>query len=160
MVLNLGHRGGLAEIARRLAEERGLHVTPEVIREVTRSDPDFYLAFLAESFTPADSLIHPPPGDTGLDDGVLGDGELSVLAVCLDHSGWLAGIDELAGRKAARKLGVPLLGTIGVIEHAVKSGWINEDAALDSLRRLRSAGFHCPKVLANDDLAAYLARLK
>jgi len=160
MVLNLGHRGGLAEIASRLAEERGLHVTPEVIREVTRSDPDFYLAFLAESFTPAESLIHPPPGDTGHEAGILGDGELSVLAVCLDHPGWLAGIDELDGRKAARKLGVPLLGTIGVIEHAVKSGWMDEDAALDSLRRLRVAGFHCPKVLANDDLEAYLTRLK
>ena len=160
MVLNLGHRGELGEVARLLSQERGLMVTPEVVREVTKSDPDFYLAFLAEHFTTMESLNNPPPNESTIDEGLLGDGELSVIAACLDNPGWLAGIDELDGRKAARKLNISLFGTVGIIEHAAKSGWIEEDDALAALRRLRSAGFHCPKVLANDDLADYVSRLK
>jgi predicted nucleic acid-binding protein len=160
MVLNLGHRGGLGEVARLLSQERGLMVTPEVVREVTKSDPDFYLAFLSEHFTVVESLKNSPPNESKVDGGILGDGELSVIATCMDHPEWLAGIDELDGRKAAIKLNIPLFGTVGIIEHAAECGWMTEDEALMALRRLRSAGFRCPKVLANDDLADYVSRLK
>lgn len=76
MVLNLGHRGGLAKLAWRLQEERGLIVTPEVVREVTKSDPDFYLPFLADHFITVEKMENPPPDEAKLDDGLLGDARL------------------------------------------------------------------------------------
>ena len=159
VVLNLGHRGGLSLIAIKLKAERGLYVTPEVVREVSQTDPDFYAAFLAEHFITIGALDGAPPDCTELEDGLLDEGELSVLAVCRDN-GWLAGIDELDGRKAARFLKIPLLGSLGIIDHAVKLLWMSEDEGLDVIRRLRRGGFHCPKVHANDDFLDYLARMR
>lgn len=86
-------------------------------------------------------------------------GELSVLAVCR-IKGWLAGVDERAGRNAARMLGLKLMGTIGIVERAIVCGWMTGEEGLDALRRLREQGFHCPKVLANDDFADYLSRFR
>jgi len=159
VVLNLGHRGNMATVVAKLREQRGLWVTPEVIREVTKHDPDFYRLFLEEHFTVVSEVeqVLSEISDPGV--GLLGPGELSVLMTCM-AKGWVAGIDELEGRKAARVLKIPLMGTIGILDQAVTAEWLDGEEALNTLRRLRTHGFHCPKVLANDDFADYIARLK
>lgn len=54
----------------------------------------------------------------------LGPGESAVLAYAGTHPGVVAIIDDGAGRRCAETLGVPLLGTLGLIMIAKKRGWI------------------------------------
>lgn len=159
VVLNLGHRGDLTAVAQKLKEERALYVTPEVVKEAIRTQPEFYAAFLAAHFQTISEHITEWPDAELWSRAGLEMGEISVLAVCR-IKGCLAGMDELAGRNAARTMGVKLMGTIGILQRAIACHWITEDDGLDALRRLRESGFHCPKVLANDDFADYISRLK
>ncbi len=48
----------------------------------------------------------------------LGVGESSVLAFALGHSGTEAIIDDLAARKCAAALGIPVRGTLGIVPSA------------------------------------------
>lgn len=54
----------------------------------------------------------------------LGPGESAVLAYARTHPGVVAIIDDGAGRRCAETLGVPLLGTLGLIMIAKKRGLI------------------------------------
>ena len=159
VVLNLGHRGRLDALAGHLRKERKLYVTPEVTHEVARNDPAFYSTFLSLHF---DAVSEPVIGWPKLSEVAgqgLNAGEMSVLAACQVH-GWVAGIDELGGRRAATALGLKLMGTLGMLAHAVEEKWMDDEEALEAIVRLRQAGFHCPKVLANDDFQEYMNRLR
>ena len=68
----------------------------------------------------------------------LGNGESSVLAWALSHSGTPAIIDDLEGRRCAESLGITLRGTVGLVLRARRSGLI--DSARDALERLRRGG--------------------
>jgi len=54
----------------------------------------------------------------------LGTGESSVLAYAASHPGTEAVIDDLAGRKCAACLNIPVRGTLGIILIAKKRGLI------------------------------------
>lgn len=54
----------------------------------------------------------------------LGSGESAVLAYAHAYPGVVAIIDESAGRRCAETLGVPLLGTLGLVMIAKKRGLI------------------------------------
>lgn len=54
----------------------------------------------------------------------LGPGESAVLAYAQAHPGVVAIIDDGAGRRCAETLGVPLLGTLGLVMIAKKRGLI------------------------------------
>lgn len=56
----------------------------------------------------------------------LGAGESAVLALGLAHSGTEVVIDDLAGRKCAASLGIPVRGTLGLVLTAKKRGIIPE----------------------------------
>lgn len=65
----------------------------------------------------------------------LGAGESSVLALAHAFSGSTAVIDDLAGRRGAEALGLPLKGTVGLVLSAKFSGRIPcARAVLDELR--------------------------
>jgi len=68
----------------------------------------------------------------------LGPGESSVLTLALDQPGCGVVIDDLAGRRCAEALGIPLRGTVGLILAARLAGRI--DSARSVLERLRDAG--------------------
>ena len=70
----------------------------------------------------------------------LGPGESSVLAWCVSHSGTEAIIDDLAGRRCAEALGVPVRGTLGLLLIAKKRGHI--PAARPILESMRRAGMY------------------
>jgi predicted nucleic acid-binding protein len=68
----------------------------------------------------------------------LGAGESSVLSYALAHSPLRAVIDDTDARRCARTLGIPILGTGGVILLAKRRGLI--DSVTTRLNRLRDAG--------------------
>jgi predicted nucleic acid-binding protein len=105
-------RAGLADLLRQAAQTI---VVPEAVaREILARGPrDLTAASLASS-TWLKQVEDPavPPGILAWD---LGDGESSVLAWALAHSGARAVIDDLEGRRCAESLGIPLRGTVGLV---------------------------------------------
>lgn len=53
-----------------------------------------------------------------------GVGETSVLAVTLQHRELTAVLDDAQGRKCARALGIPVLGTLGIVLRAKRQGYL------------------------------------
>jgi predicted nucleic acid-binding protein len=70
----------------------------------------------------------------------LGVGEAGVIAVVLEGGGRTAVLDDAQGRKCARALGLPLIGTLGVVLRAKRLGRIA--SASEVLRDLQQAGLH------------------
>ena len=68
----------------------------------------------------------------------MGQGETSVLAYVLAHSGWTAILDDGAARKCAKTFGIALKGTLSVIILAKKRGLI--PSAAQTLHAVREAG--------------------
>jgi predicted nucleic acid-binding protein len=159
VVLNLGHRGGLEDLTAALAQDRKLVVTTEVTREVSMDDPSFYQGFLARYFA-IDSrpLLRVADVENTALPMRLDSGEISVLSLCL-QTGWAACIDESAGRRVARALELECFGTFGLLRHGIDQRWMTDHKALEVVRRLRSRGLFCPKVLPDDSFTRYFARL-
>lgn len=66
----------------------------------------------------------------------LGAGETAVLAVAMEHMPCTALLDDAAGRSAARTLGIPVLGTLGLIVRAKVRGLVPSAARVfDDLRQ-------------------------
>jgi predicted nucleic acid-binding protein len=156
-VLNFGHRGGLRELLVLLRQERRLLVTPQVVAEIR--DPQqavFYRELLTTLFETV-----PVPDVPGLVwETALDDGEKSILALSYSHCPhYTAVVDEILGRAEARRLGVPITGTLGLLKHAVERTWLTKDAALAAIHRMRQGGFRTPRPGANDTLAEFLRRL-
>ena len=61
---------------------------------------------------------------TAITEWRLGAGESSVLALALEHPGTEAIIDDLAGRKCAASLDIPVRGTLGIVLVAKQRGVI------------------------------------
>lgn len=70
----------------------------------------------------------------------LGAGETAVLAIALAQGASTVVLDDAQGRKCARTLGLPVIGTLGVVLRAKHMGHV-ESAAL-ILQDLRSAGLY------------------
>lgn len=70
----------------------------------------------------------------------LGPGETTVLSWALDHPGCVAIIDDRAGRRCAEFLGIPFIGTLGIVLRAKRLGRI--DSARPLVRRLQEAGMY------------------
>jgi predicted nucleic acid-binding protein len=68
----------------------------------------------------------------------LGAGETAVLAVALDRQPCTAALDDASARMCARSLGVPLIGTLGIVVRAKERGLI--PSAADIMRTLRASG--------------------
>ncbi len=76
----------------------------------------------------------------------LGPGETSVLSWALAHPGSVAIVDDLAARRCAEVLGVPLLGTLGLVLKAKRLGSV--PAARPVIEKLLTAGMYLsPKVI-------------
>ncbi len=81
----------------------------------------------------------------------LGLGESSVLAWALSHHGAEAILDDLAGRRCARALGIPVRGTLGLVLTAKQRGVI--PAARPVLDQLRRHGMYLSDRVINEALA-------
>lgn len=69
----------------------------------------------------------------------LGAGESAVLSLALERRGSWVVLDDRLARQAAASLGVPLLGTAGILLRAKKSGHLAQVAPI--LAQLDSLGF-------------------
>lgn len=70
----------------------------------------------------------------------LGPGETAVLALARARGRSTAILDDAAARDCAKAIGVPVLGTLGVVLRAKKRGLIS--LAADVLRAIRIAGLY------------------
>jgi hypothetical protein len=68
--------------------------------------------------------LSPPPVPEQILGWGLGPGESSVLALAYANRGMEAIIDDLAGRRCASLLGIPVRGTLGIVLAAKKRGFI------------------------------------
>lgn len=80
----------------------------------------------------------------------LGVGESSVLAWASAHPGTTAVLDDLAARRCARALGIPLRGTMGLVLVARLRGLI--PAARPVLKALREAGLYLSDEILHEAL--------
>ena len=81
----------------------------------------------------------------------LGLGESSVLAFALPRPGMEAIIDDLAGRKCAASLGIPVRGTLGIVLVAKKRGLI--PSARSVMEDLIRAGLYLSRPVLDDALS-------
>jgi predicted nucleic acid-binding protein len=70
----------------------------------------------------------------------LGPGETSVLSWSLAHPGSVAIVDDLAARRCAEVLGLPLTGTLGVVLRAKRKGIL--PTARPAIDKLLAAGMY------------------
>jgi predicted nucleic acid-binding protein len=70
----------------------------------------------------------------------LGPGETSVLSWAQSHAGCVAILDDLAGRRCAEVLKIPLIGTLGLVLKGKRTGQVS--AARPLLTKLREAGMY------------------
>jgi len=110
-----------------------------VIWEVSKKTPvEPLLAQLTER-----SQIHRPPTTT-LDPIVvswnLGEGESEVLTLALSQADHGVVLDDLQARKCAQVLGLPLMGSLGLLVKAKKDGLI--DSVTPALNRLSASGLY------------------
>ncbi|TVR66281.1 MAG: DUF3368 domain-containing protein, partial [Candidatus Competibacteraceae bacterium] len=80
----------------------------------------------------------------------LGAGESAVLALALAFPGSTAVVDDLAGRRCAEALNLPLRGTVGLVLAAKQAGRIA--TARPILERLRDHGMYLSDVVVEKAL--------
>ena len=94
-------------------------------------------------------LIDPRRADLLVD---LDRGEAEVIALAQELNANLVIIDERLGRRHARRLGLPITGTLGVLLRAKQMGFISELTPL--ITHLRHGGIHL-----GDDVVAKILQL-
>lgn len=127
-----------------------LVIPKAVINEVLRSkeDPLVWETFFASPRVKKAEIAVPiDPAIAGWD---LGKGESEVLSYAVAHSGSEAILDDLAARKCARSLGIPLRGTVGIILLAKKRSQISKASPL--IQSLIDAGLRCDRNWINEAL--------
>jgi predicted nucleic acid-binding protein len=130
-------RGGLI----RLLEQTGSAVVvPDAVARELRvrdaNDP----AVLAIEREPWIEVVPSPPIPTSVQAWDLGAGESSVLAWVLEHGRAEAIVDDLAARRCAAALGIPVRGTLGLVLLAKQRGTIERARPL--LEALREGGMY------------------
>ena len=80
----------------------------------------------------------------------LGAGESAVLTLAAEWPGATAVLDDTQGRRCARAVGVPVIGTLGLVVRAARTGSVT--AASPILHDLRSAGLWLDDQLVADVL--------
>ena len=76
----------------------------------------------------------------GLLEWGLGPGETAVLALAHERPPAIAVLDDAAARTCAKAIGVPVIGSLGIVLRAKKQGLL--PAAADAMTALRNAGFY------------------
>jgi predicted nucleic acid-binding protein len=81
---------------------------------------------------------------------MLDPGEASSIALALEMKNVLLIVDEFKGRREARRLGIEITGTLGVLVKAKQKGLIKELRPM--LNQLNLAGFWISEVIAKEML--------
>jgi predicted nucleic acid-binding protein len=81
---------------------------------------------------------------------LLDPGEASAIALALELKNVLLIVDEFRGRREARRLGIEITGTLGVLVKAKQKGLIKELSPM--LNQLHLAGFWISEAIAEEML--------
>jgi len=73
----------------------------------------------------------------------LGEGEAACLALARNR-GYAFLTDDRVARREARRMGLPLSGTIGVLKTLVDEGRISPEEADEALQHMIAMGYHSP----------------
>jgi predicted nucleic acid-binding protein len=92
-------------------------------------------------------VVDPGPAPAILERWDLGLGETSVLTWAYTHPGTTAILDDLAARRCANSLGIPVRGTLGLILTAKRRRMIPQ--ARPVLEQLRAAGMYLSDSVMN-----------
>lgn len=83
-------------------------------------------------------------------EATLDKGESSAIALAIDLQEVLLIIDEIKGRREAKRLGLKITGTLGILLKAKEFGFIKE--IKESLNQLETKGFRISPEVKNDIL--------
>ncbi len=112
-------------------------VTPEVAEEVGESLPGWVDQISSTNTSLIDQLSKS-----------LELGEATSIALALEISGCLLIVDEKKGRSEAKKRGIKVTGTFGVVMQGIEEGLLNN---VDSIvERLEQAGFRISDILKQE----------
>jgi predicted nucleic acid-binding protein len=141
-------RAGLLDSLRLIAET--VMVPTSVTTEIQRRGP---VDIIAQALQNAAWIVavEDPPIPQLIQAWDLGEGESAVIAWAYIHPGTEAIIDDLAGRRCAAALGIPVRGTLGLILTAKRRGRIPQ--ARPVLERLRQAGMYLSDRIMDQALA-------
>lgn len=85
-------------------------------------------------------VVPTPPVHSSIRADRLDPGEISVLSVALENPGWEAVLDDQAARREAARLGIPCIGTVGLLLTGHRRGTVPSVRA--ALETLRDAGMY------------------
>ncbi|MEH2307876.1 DUF3368 domain-containing protein [Nostoc sp.] len=97
------------------------------------------------------TVVETPPTPEIIQSWDLGKGESSVLTWAYTHPGTEAIMDDLAARRCAAVLGIPVRGTLGIVLTAKQRGKIT--MARPVIENLRSSGMYLSDRVINQALA-------
>jgi predicted nucleic acid-binding protein len=132
----------------RVAGDR-IIVPSTVVAEVSRRDPEDP-ASRALDDNEWLTLVKDVPVPTRVRAFALDPGETAVIAWALAHPGTTAILDDLAARRHATVLAIPILGTLGIILKAKQSGIIAEAGPI--VESARRAGLYLSDRVVRDAL--------
>lgn len=133
-------RSGHLALLRGFADD--VWVPEPVAEEIMRRGPDDQTARAIQQ-TPWLSIKPVPTIPQTIAEWRLGKGESGVLALAAEHAGSEVIIDDLAGRKCAASLGIPVRGTLGIVLVAKRRGVI--PLARPVLEEMMKAGLYLSK---------------
>ncbi|MCD6409441.1 MAG: DUF3368 domain-containing protein [Candidatus Verstraetearchaeota archaeon] len=70
---------------------------------------------------------------------IVDEGEAEAITLAVEHSAWLL-IDDLKGRKVARRLGVKVVGTLGILKIAKQKEFLSDVGS--AIKRMKARGFY------------------
>jgi predicted nucleic acid-binding protein len=117
------------------------------IRQRGANDPTVQALATTEWLT----VIQTPPVPSLIQSWDLGSGESAVLTWVYMYPGTEAIVDDLAARRCAAALGIPVRGTLGLVLTAKQRGAI--PAARPVVERLRGSGMYLSDQVMNQALA-------
>jgi len=156
-IFNFGHRGDLAFLLEKLSKAHTFLTTPAVVAEIT--DParaQYYKKLLADWFDikSVSTVPFDRPTLAALS-RILDPGEISVLMLAKElHA--TAVLDEKAARREAGRLAVQSVGTLGLLQLAVKRKWMKDPECLSHVRQLCDRGFRIPRPAPHHTFAEYI----
>lgn len=141
-------RSGMLELLR-LANRRVV-IPRTVMEEIAVRGPDDVTVKAVET-TEWLSVVETPAVPDRVREWNLGKGESAVLTWALMNPGTEIIIDDLAARRCATTLGIPVRGTIGLVLKAKRAGVIS--AARPAIEQLRRSGLYLSKRVVDEVLA-------
>lgn len=160
-ILNFGQRDHLEELLPKLATIYQIVTTDAVVQELVGPDQREFTARLLRTHFHQHKLKTEPFDLAVMShlSGMLGSGEISVITVTRELTG-IAVLDDRTARIEAAKLGLKIVGTLGLLHEAMQRRWLTDDQCLDKVRALHANNFRIRNPHANETFAEYFAALQ